>query len=445
MSDYQVLARKYRPKKFKEVIGQDPVVITLQNALKTSHLHHAYLFSGPRGTGKTTLARLFAKGLNCEKLTPELEPCCECASCLAIGAGSSIDFIEIDGASHRGIDDIRMITESAGYRPQQGTFKIFLIDEVHMLTKEAFNALLKTLEEPPSSIKFFFATTELHKVPETILSRCMRFQLKRISKSSIVHKLKKIADDLQIQGEEGAFLRIAEYAEGALRDAESLFDQIIAFCGKQVTESKVHEVLGLMAKETLFSLDEAYAKEDFSFAFTTAEKLFSEGKDLRFFLTDLMHHFRKLLLTKLNSLQEPSSYYVEASRLYNEQALMQILEYILKATEEVKQALSEQLLLEVLLLKILREKERISIATLVKKLKEMTPPPLPPADPRLEILATLPQKKEEPIQPPVAAVKNSPQYDTIMQFAAVELDGSIQSDVNWFSRNEKAIYQERVC
>lgn len=200
--NYQVIARKFRPQNFSDVKSQDAIVTTLRNAIRFNRIAHAYLFCGTRGTGKTTLARLFAKALNCENLSENIEPCNQCGSCREITNGSSLDVLEVDGASNRGIDDIRRINETASYTPSAGKFKVFIIDEVHMLTKEAFNALLKTLEEPPSHVTFIFATTEVHKVLPTILSRCQRFNLNRISFDSIVDKLNLIANKLEIKAEE---------------------------------------------------------------------------------------------------------------------------------------------------------------------------------------------------------------------------------------------------
>ena len=213
MADYQVIARKYRPQTFADVLGQSPIVTTLKNAIKKNRLAHAYLFCGSRGTGKTTLARVFAKALNCLQPTQDGEPCNQCTSCRGIVSGSSMDVLEIDGASNRGIEDIRQINETVGYATSSGKYKIYIIDEVHMLTKEAFNALLKTLEEPPAKVLFFFATTEPHKVLPTILSRCQRFNLSRISPQLIVNKLARIAKDLNAVAEEEALHMIATRAE----------------------------------------------------------------------------------------------------------------------------------------------------------------------------------------------------------------------------------------
>ncbi len=249
MSEYKVLARKYRPKNFSEVLGQDAIVTTLKNAIKHKRIAHAYLFCGSRGTGKTTLARVFAKALNCHNLNGDLEPCSECPSCKEIASGSSIDVIEIDGASHRGIDDIRQINENVGYTTSHGDYKIYIIDEVHMLTKEAFNALLKTLEEPPEKVIFFFATTEPHKVLPTILSRCQRFNLNRISNEKIIEKLKKIVIDQNVDTSEEVLQLIAERAEGGLRDAESIFDQMLSFHEGTLTIENARAILGIVPRE----------------------------------------------------------------------------------------------------------------------------------------------------------------------------------------------------
>jgi len=283
MSEYQVIARKFRPQSFKDVFGQDAIVTTLRNAMKSKRLAQAYLFCGSRGTGKTTLARLLAKALNCQHPLPDQEPCNQCSSCREIISGMSLDVLEIDGASHRGIEDIRQINDAVGYA-SSGNYKVYIIDEVHMLTKEAFNALLKTLEEPPSKVKFFFATTEPHKVPPTILSRCQRFNLNRIPQTLIVKKLRHIAQQLGVQVDEDALHFLAQRAEGGLRDAESLFDQILAFEKGCVTVDSVTATLGLMPREIYFEIDQAGKEGQFVKAFEIADRVFSEGKDLSFFI-----------------------------------------------------------------------------------------------------------------------------------------------------------------
>src|SRR5579872_4618574 len=259
---YQIISRRYRPDTFESIIGQEAIVTTLKNALRSSMLANAYLFCGSRGVGKTTFARLFAKALNCKELTKDLEPCNSCSSCKEISAGRSLDVLEIDGASNRGIDDIRQINETVGYATTGSKYKIYIIDEVHMLTKEAFNALLKTLEEPPSNVKFFFATTEPHKIPQTIISRCQRFDLQRITPEMISRKLTAIAQDLNIQIEKEALRLVSHLAEGSLRDSQSLFDQLLAFGGKSIDAADVHRLLGTAPDERLVDLGQALVGRD---------------------------------------------------------------------------------------------------------------------------------------------------------------------------------------
>jgi DNA polymerase III subunit gamma/tau len=346
--EYQVLARKYRPRFFHEVVGQEAIVTTLKNAIRFNRLAHAYLFCGSRGTGKTTLARLFAKALNCQQPTSELEPCNQCSSCREIASGSSMDVLEIDGASHRGIDDIRQINETVAYASSSGKYKVYIIDEVHMLTKEAFNALLKTLEEPPAKVKFFFATTEPHKVPPTILSRCQRFNLNRIPIQAIIHKLQTIAQDLKIDIQEEAIRLIADRADGGLRDAESLLDQIIAFQEGTITAEVVASVLGIMPKEILFELDRAGKEGEFAIAFEIAYKIFSQGKDIAHFVETLTEHFRNILLIKLSGkeasfltlAEHEKTKYEMSAKLYSKEQCLLILEFLMEAQNQIRFAAS---------------------------------------------------------------------------------------------------------
>ena len=231
---YVVIARRWRPQQFDEIIGQEHVSKTLSNAIANERIAHSYIFTGPRGVGKTTTARILAKALNCEK-GPTATPCNDCASCKSITLGNSLDVLEIDGASNRGIDEIRNLRENIRYTPTQGKYKIYIIDEVHMLTKEAFNALLKTLEEPPEHALFIFATTEIHKVPATILSRCQRFDFRRIPLKTIMEHLQNICTQDKIDIEEEALLQIAKKADGSMRDSQSILDQIISYSGQRVT------------------------------------------------------------------------------------------------------------------------------------------------------------------------------------------------------------------
>jgi DNA polymerase III subunit gamma/tau len=379
MAHYKVLARKYRPQSFHEVLGQDAVVTTLKNALKHQRLAQAYLFSGSRGTGKTTLARVFAKALNCAAPLPDGEPCNQCSSCKEIQAGTSIDILEIDGASHRGIDDIRQINETVVYASTSGKYKIYIIDEVHMLTKEAFNALLKTLEEPPAKVLFLFATTEPHKVLPTILSRCQRFNLNRIPLDKIVQKLQRIALEMAIDVQPEALQMIAQRAEGGLRDAESLFDQIISFHEGQISTVTVADLLGIMPKECLFLLDQAGKEGRLAAAFEIAERVFAQGKDLLHFVESLSEHFRSLLLLKLCGAHSPLLNLAEAEReaydrsakLYSQEQCTTIIDLLIEAQSQIRFHSSGRLALEALLLRIMRTHQRLPIELLVRRLVEL--------------------------------------------------------------------------
>ncbi|MCE5294446.1 MAG: DNA polymerase III subunit gamma/tau [Chlamydiales bacterium] len=451
MTHYQVVARKYRPQTFKEVLGQDPIVRTLKNALKSGKSAHAYLFCGSRGTGKTTLARILAKALNCTNLTENLEPCNSCSSCREITSGSSLDVMEIDGASHRGIDDIKQISESVGYCPTNGKYKVYLIDEVHMLTKEAFNALLKTLEEPPENVKFFFATTEAHKIPATILSRCQRFNLSRIPQAAIISKLKNIAADMNVTVDESALLRLTGFAEGGLRDAESLFDQMIAFSEGKITEEVVQEVLGVMPRDQFFALDEATQTGDITVAFNLANAIFCQGKEISHFLEDLNAHIKAILLTKLGCqelLTDLDPVYrqgiQQSAEKYTQEQCLNIFDLIQDTASNIKNAPSPHMALEALLLRIVRIRQKISIEAIARRLVQLeeklsgskgpTPPPTSPTQQKQTPVAPV---KPQPIElpkvpdstpPPVMAddVQTNARLDTLIQFAAVELDGTAQ-------------------
>ncbi len=489
MSEYQVLARKYRPKTFKEVLGQEAIVSTLKNAIKHKRLAHAYLFCGSRGTGKTTLARVFAKSLNCLNSNSDFEPCSQCGPCKEIASGNSLDVLEIDGASNRGIDDIRQINETVGYTTASGGYKIYIIDEVHMLTKEAFNALLKTLEEPPPKVKFFFATTEPHKVLPTILSRCQRFNLNRIPTEMIISKLQRIANEMNCSVGEDALRIIADRAEGGLRDAESLFDQILAFHDNEaITTEAVASILGVMPRDTFFELDLAGKEGRLAMAFDIAERIFSQGKDLVHFIEMLTEHFRNILVVKLSGPDAPilslseteRKKYIETAKFYRKDQCMTLLDYLVEMQSTIRYAPSSRIALEAILLYIMRSHSRVPVDILVQRLAELeskisgTPSSSPAqTTPAAEKFMPTPQKPpvakpqqkaaaptqvssvsedpmpsaadlgfEEPIKskskmktPSVAkesaAIKPEQQhrYDTLLQFAAVELEGAIQKNI----------------
>ena len=374
---YLVLARRYRPQTFSDVMGQETIITTLKNALRFDRVAHAYLFCGSRGVGKTTIARLFAKALNCQALGTDLEPCNRCSSCLEILSGQSLDVIEIDGASNRGIDDIRQLNETIGYAPSHGKYKIYIIDEVHMLTKEAFNALLKTLEEPPPRAKFFFATTEPHKILPTIVSRCQRFDMQRLTEAQIAQKLLTIAKDLKREISPEAIHLIASFSEGSLRDAESLFDQILCFTDDAIQAEQVRNVLGLVSDELFFEFDSAFNEGRVSFAFELVESLFKMGKDLSHFLEQLIGHYRRLTLAKTMGtpslcLPEPLFSRVNrAVKLYTQAQLFYILETLLNAFAPLQKSPMQRASLESILLQILRSKNRIPIEVLIRRLNEL--------------------------------------------------------------------------
>ncbi|MDZ7261147.1 MAG: DNA polymerase III subunit gamma/tau, partial [candidate division KSB1 bacterium] len=294
---YLVLARKWRPLKFDEVVGQKHVIVTLENAIKSNRLANAYLFSGPRGVGKTTVARILAKAINCEQ-GPTVTPCNKCASCNEITESRSLDVFEIDGASNRGIDEVRNLRENLRYAPHKGKHKIYIIDEVHMLTTEAFNALLKTLEEPPPNVLFIFATTEPHKVPATILSRCQRFSFKRIPLSEIIQQLKTICQAEHIEIDEESLHLIAKKADGSMRDGQSILDQAVSFCGAKIQVQQVAELLGVIEQELFFELSDLIKRKDVKGGLALAERIFYEGYDVNEFLIGAAEHFRNLLVIK---------------------------------------------------------------------------------------------------------------------------------------------------
>ena len=310
--DYQVSARKYRPGTFDDVIGQSHVVQTLMNAVSTKRVAHAYLFSGTRGVGKTTVARIFAKALNCAQ-GPTSHPCDTCENCREIALGSSVDVIEIDGASNTSVDDVREIRENVKFAPFHGQFRVYIIDEVHMLSNSAFNALLKTLEEPPAHAVFIFATTEIHKIPVTILSRCQHYNFRRIARSEIIQRLQHVAAQDQLTLEERSFLALARASEGSMRDALSLLDQAIAYSGKAISHADLELLLGAVPQELVQELIRAILTQNSPAALSSLASLLDRGHDLRAFCADVVERIRNLLVaavvpsaTELRSLIETS-------------------------------------------------------------------------------------------------------------------------------------------
>ena len=331
---YLVLARKYRPQIFSEVIGQGHITDLLAKSIQSSRIAHAYLFCGPRGIGKTSCARILAKSLNCEK-GPTLQPCGQCTACVEIAQGSGFDVLEIDGASNRGIDEIRALRENVKFAPSYGRYKIYIVDEVHMLTAEAFNALLKTLEEPPAHVKFILATTAPYKVPATIISRCQRFDFKRIPVETIVEAMAAISRKENLKVDREALYTIAKAAEGSLRDALSILDQLGALSEEGIRTADVFSMLGLVETELLFELTEALCEKDCSKALEVLEKITDKGKDIRQLSKDLIEHFRNLMVIKVGgkALGRLVDYPVAIKEMYLAQCRKFSLNEILKAMD----------------------------------------------------------------------------------------------------------------
>ena len=359
---YQVIARRWRPKQFAELVGQDHIVRTLSNAIETRRIAHAYLFVGPRGTGKTSTARLFAKALNAEG-GPSANPDNESETSRAIMDGSCMDVIEIDGASNNSVEQVRSLREECQFAPAQCTYKIYIIDEVHMLSTAAFNALLKTLEEPPEHVKFFFATTEAHKVLSTIVSRCQRFEFRPISDAVITEKLNEICQAEKIQVEPPALASIARLANGGMRDAQSILDQMISFCGNAIKASDVLDVYGLVSEERIAQLAQAIAGLDFAKVIEAVDAFANEGRDLYRILVDLQAHARKALLIAIEQGGQTDQLGCEMTT----ESIMRMLDALHRGEASVQRGLSEKVNFEVVLLKAAEESRSRAIDTLIKQ------------------------------------------------------------------------------
>ena len=375
---YQVIARKYRPQKFEDVVGQEHVSQTLANAIKAGRIAHAYLFCGPRGTGKTTMARIFAKALNCTG-GPKADFDVNDPKCVEIAEGRSLDVIEIDGASNNGVEQVRELRDTCRFAPASSKFKIYIIDEVHMLSTAAFNALLKTLEEPPAHVKFLFATTDPEKVLPTILSRCQRFDLRRIPANLIVKQLAFIAKEEGVEIDDGALYAIARAADGGMRDAESTLDQLISFCGNKIEEGDVLSMFGLTARSQLLALSQGVLAGEVDGALRELNALAKSGKDLGRLLSDLLSHIRNLMIFQVSSgdlsllevSEAEASMLKEQANLVNTEALSRILEVLTDAEGRLREAVSKKILIEVALLRAIQARNAVSIDTVLKTLGQL--------------------------------------------------------------------------
>ena len=360
---YQVIARKWRPQNFDDLVGQDHVVRTLKNAITQNRIAHAYLFVGPRGTGKTTTARLFAKCLNCED-GPKIDPPVDSEICQAIMNGSCMDVLEIDGASNNGVEQVRDLREDAQYSPSQGRYKIYIIDEVHMLSTAAFNALLKILEEPPEHVKFIFATTEAQKVLPTIVSRCQRFDLKPIPEKLIQERLACICKVEEIAAEDNALQAIARMADGGMRDSQSILDQMIAFCGDSISEEDVLKVYGLVSVEQTTDLAKAIASGDHAKILELVDDFDASGRDFFRALVDLQARIRETLLTAIKNGGSDASLGASMTT----EAITRLLDSLRKSESGLKFGLNEKVNFEVALLKASEECRARAIDGLIREL-----------------------------------------------------------------------------
>jgi DNA polymerase-3 subunit gamma/tau len=375
---YQVIARKYRPQRFAEVVGQEHVTQTLANAIEQKRIAHAYLFCGPRGTGKTTIARIFAKCLNCTG-GPKIGFDEKDSRCIEITEGRSLDVLEIDGASNNGVEQVRELRETCKYAPANSQFKIYIIDEIHMLSTAAFNALLKTLEEPPAHVKFMFATTDPEKVLPTILSRCQRFDLRRIPSALITKHLAQIAKQEKVKIDEAALYAIARGADGGMRDAESTLDQLISFCGEKIEEPDVLSMFGLAAESQILKLSKAVLAGEIQTALTQLNELAQNGKDLGRLLSDLLNHFRNLLIFQVSrgdlNLLEVSEAEVaalkEQAALAGTDAFTRILEVFADAELRLRDTASKKILVEVALLKAIEARNSLPLDAVLKQLNQL--------------------------------------------------------------------------
>jgi DNA polymerase-3 subunit gamma/tau len=402
---YTVFALKWRPQDFESIIGQDHIVGTLKNAIAKDRLAHAYLFAGPRGVGKTSTARILAKSLNCKE-GPTLKPCQKCSACLEINQGRSLDVIEIDGASNRGIDEIRALRENVKFSPTNGKYKVYIIDEVHQITPDGFNALLKTLEEPPAFVKFIFATTHPQKVLPTIISRCQRMDFRRITVIEIISALEKIILEEKIKVDKEVLFAIAKSSDGSLRDAESILDQLVSFSKGNVSLKDAISVLGMVEQEVLFSLTDKIVRKDPAGALKLFNEIIDDGKDPGVFLINLIEHFRNLMVAKVS---KADSKLVDlpqevCDRLYKQSQSISLEEIftafnILIATQEMTKRLdSQRIPLEISLVRLAYDRTKIETKIIPVITKVVTE----------KIVEKVSEKLEKPVDVLQEPIKENP-------------------------------------
>ena len=375
---YLVLARKWRPRLFEEVIGQRHVTKTLQNAITSNRVAHAFLFTGTRGVGKTSVARILAKALNCHE-GPTPKPCNQCQSCTEIDIGVSMDILEIDGASNTGVDDVRELRENVRYLPSKGKHKVYIIDEVHMLSNSAFNALLKTLEEPPEHIIFIFATTEPHKIPATILSRCQRYDFKRIPARDILAQLKLVVSDEKVSISDESLALIARKAEGSMRDAQSILDQAISYAGRDVNDDEVVEILGIVDHKLLFETSLSIIEREPRRCLDVLEDVYNFGCDIKEFYKDLLEHFRNLVVVKVAEnpsrlIDLPESEIEELNRQgasVDIDEIQQLFKILSASEDEIIRSTNPKLIMEMTLVRMAHTRPLLSIDSILDRMKSL--------------------------------------------------------------------------
>jgi len=426
--EFQVSARKWRPQKFSELIGQEHIVRTLRNAIELGKISHAYLFSGTRGVGKTTTARIVAKAINCAK-GPRPEPCDECDFCQEIKLGNSIDVREIDGASNNSVAEARELIETIQYAASASRYKVYIIDEVHMLSKSAFNALLKTLEEPPPKVVFLFATTELSKIPETILSRCQCFEFKPLSHRQIIEQLEIICGQEGIQADGLSLEKIAKTGAGSMRDAQSLLDQVIAYCGNKIENDSVEEILGVVGRTTLEKLVESLIKKDPVKLIEIVQEIITDGKDLNFLCRDLAEYLRNLMMVKLSNKPEALldiqvcnlQILQDQSKAFHVDELQQMFSVLSRTEAEMKRSSLAEMIFEMSILRLadIRPFHRI--------------------DDMIEALNSFKEEAKLPVVLPITPINSV--RDELINRESVELTPDQHSDL---SSNWEQIKQE-IC
>ncbi|MEM9444656.1 MAG: DNA polymerase III subunit gamma/tau [Verrucomicrobiota bacterium] len=453
---YQVLARKYRPQSFDEVVGQQHVIRTLKNAIATGRIPHAFLFVGPRGIGKTSTARILAKALNCQN-GPQSDFDPQDEVCLEIAEGRCMDVLEIDGASNNGVEQVRDLRDNVQYAPTRGKFKLYVIDEVHMLSTAAFNALLKTLEEPPAHVKFIFATTEVHKLPATILSRCQRFDLKRISAEDIAGHLRYICEQEGITIESSALKVLARNAEGGLRDAESALEQLISFCGKEIKESDVLEVFGLSGPSEVWELAKNVLAADSASALIQVRRLAATGKDTERLTKELLYYFRNFLLFLLTPQEAEAQldvtefeHYQGVSTKPSQELLLAYIDELMTLEEKLRFVLVKDVAFEMAILRLAQQKQKISLEEVIRHItsgspnkelstKAVAPPsvPQPPPSSQAEVtpqVLTSGKKETAHILP-----ASAPKAETVLHKVSERM---IKKDISFRRYLETCTYKE---